>query len=248
VFRHEGPSRSVRKNTVLAAYLACVAGFVNAGGFLIIGTFTSHVTGSLGRFGTDIATHQATAAALALWLVVSFFLGAFVASVVLSLDFEDKSTAYGVALLLEALAIASFVAVAGHYRDIGPRARDLQAAILCAAMGMQNSLVTRLSGAVVRTTHLTGVITDLGIEAARWVRWVRVRTQRPEAPARASSFMRPELGRAALLLTITSSFVLGSILGASLIVNTRGEPMLIPALAVLAAALYAFTSPKPAAR
>jgi hypothetical protein len=60
--------------------------------------------------------------------------------------------------------------------------------------------------------------------------------------------MRPELGRAALLLTITSSFVLGSILGASLIVNTRGEPMLIPALAVLAAALYAFTSPKPAAR
>ena len=42
--------------------------------------------------------------------------------------------------------------------------------LLCAAMGLQNSLVTRLSGAVVRTTHLTGVLTDLGIEGARWFR------------------------------------------------------------------------------
>ena len=40
-------------------------------------------------------------------------------------------------------------------------------------MGLQNALVTRVSGAVVRTTHMTGVLTDIGIELVRMRAWVR---------------------------------------------------------------------------
>ena len=34
-------------------------------------------------------------------------------------------------------------------------------------MGLQNSFVTKISIAVVRTTHLTGLFTDLGIDASQ---------------------------------------------------------------------------------
>jgi uncharacterized membrane protein YoaK (UPF0700 family) len=41
------------------------------------------------------------------------------------------------------------------------------AGLLLFAMGAQNSLVTRVSQSVVRTTHLTGIFTDLGIELSK---------------------------------------------------------------------------------
>jgi uncharacterized membrane protein YoaK (UPF0700 family) len=44
---------------------------------------------------------------------------------------------------------------------------NLLACTLLFAMGLQNSLVTRISNAVVRTTHLTGLFTDLGIELSQ---------------------------------------------------------------------------------
>lgn len=51
MFRHEGANRSHHHNQLLAGYLAMIAGFVNSAGFILIGSFTSHVTGNVGRFG-----------------------------------------------------------------------------------------------------------------------------------------------------------------------------------------------------
>jgi uncharacterized membrane protein YoaK (UPF0700 family) len=232
----------MRKNAVLAAYLAAVAGFVNSGGFVIVGSFTSHVTGSIGRLGNDLAARDTHAALLALLLIASFFVGAVAASVILNGNFRDKSSAYGMALLTESAAIAAFVGVAWRYRTLGPRMLDLQAAMLCFAMGMQNSLVTRLSGAVVRTTHLTGVVTDLGIEVAHWYRRLR------SSPAKHAlgDTAQGGRGRMLLLLTITFSFIGGAIAGATLMSKTNGWPMLLPALAVGGASAYAFASSRSA--
>ena len=85
-------------------------------------------------------------------------------------------------------------------------------------MGMQNSLVTRLSGAVVRTTHLTGVVTDLGIEAARWYRWHRAKLRalptllpsrstpdRPEPSLTALSTHASAVARAGPILVLTKA-------------------------------------------
>lgn len=237
MFRHEGPSRSTRKNTVLAAYLAFVAGFVNSGGFLLMGSFTSHVTGSVGRLGNDIAAHDTHAALTALLLVITFFLGAFFASLILSAPFRVLSSAYGTALLVECLLVAAFVLASSSSRTVDPRILDLQAALLCAAMGVQNSLVTRLSGAVIRTTHLTGVLTDLGIDTAQWVRWLR---SRAHATDRAS--LEPRTGRSLLLLTIVLSFTGGATCGAALTLHHAHWAMLIPTFALLAASAYAYQS------
>jgi len=243
MFRHDGPGRSPQENRVVASYLALVGGFVNSAGFVVIGTFTSHVTGNVGRLSNDLAGAQFGAAATALTMLVAFFSGALVASMVIESNFFGRNPAgYGVALLTEAVLLLLFMGAATLTPAAHPRLMDLEAAILCASMGMQNSLVTRLSGAVVRTTHLTGVLTDLGIEAGRWFRWwrvslserVRVKLAFGENPPE-----RPSEPKAELLVTITVSFVAGAIAGAGLGARLRHVAMVLPAVAVAALGVYA---------
>jgi len=241
VFRHEGPARDPRLNARIATYLACTAGFVNSGGFVLIGTFTSHVTGSVGRTSIDLATGNFGAAISALLLVLSFFLGAFGASLVIEGSSEHMPEAYGFALLLQALVLAVFVFIAGFAPATDPRALDAQAAILCVAMGMQNSLVTRLSGAVVRTTHLTGIMTDLGIEAARWYRWRRACSGMPALFSGRVMPEKPVRQQSLLLLTIMLAFLLGALVGGLLTLRASRWSMVLPAVATLAAAFYAFS-------
>lgn len=232
MFSHEGPSRSAAHNGVLAGYLALVAGFVNSSGFVLLGTFTSHVTGSIGRLANDVASRQWGAATLAAVFVVAFFSGAFTASILIEAQRSRVSRAYGLALLMESVALCAFVIVAVTVRADHARVLDAEAAMLCFAMGMQNSLVTNLSGAVIRTTHLTGVVTDLGIEAARWHYWLFARYKGPRTP-------RPSPVKVVLLLTILVAFSVGAISGALFTVHRGPTAMLVPSAALLLAALYA---------
>jgi uncharacterized membrane protein YoaK (UPF0700 family) len=219
-----------------------VAGFVNSSGFLLIGTFTSHVTGNVGRLTADVAARQASAAALAVTMIVAFFAGAFVASMAIEANaFGRRAYVYGALLLGEAGLLLAFFAVARLLPSADPHVRDAQAAVLCAAMGLQNSLVTRLSGAVVRTTHLTGVVTDLGIEAARWFRFARHHVgarARLKLTVTAAPAERPHLPKAALLLTILGAFVLGGAAGAVATAQLRHLALLLPAGVLLVVGLY----------
>jgi len=245
MFSREGSARSDRQNRQLAGYLAFVGGYVNSSGFVLIGTFTSHVTGNVGRLANDAALGQYAAAIAALSLVFSFFAGAFSASAIVESRFLSSvgPRAYAVALALESFLLLSFTALS--YVTIGAHARvlDAEAALLCAAMGMQNALVTRLSGAVVRTTHLTGVVTDLGIEAARWFRFWRhslsAVTRVPLVLGR-NPAERPALSKVLLLGTIAASFLAGAGSGAYSAVHLGHGSMLIAAAAVAACAAYAF--------
>jgi len=80
VFHHENPHRTDVQNRVLAGWLAAVAGFVNSAGFVFIGSFSSHVTGNVGRFANDLALRDAPAAISAITLLLAFFGGAVVSS------------------------------------------------------------------------------------------------------------------------------------------------------------------------
>jgi len=241
VFRHEGPSRSPKTNALVAGYLAFIAGFVNSGGFIMIGSFTSHVTGSIGRISTDVASGDPGAAVSALLLVVMFFLGAFGATLLIEGHAPGRiSQAYATALLVEAGLLSLFIFVAGLSQATHPRLLDAEATILCLAMGIQNSLVTRLSGAVVRTTHLTGVATDLAIEVARWYRWHRAKLGAFPGLGVGLKPERPVPARTVLLTTIVLTFVFGALLGAVLTMRSSRWAMVLPALAVFGASTLAF--------
>jgi len=245
VFRREGPARNPRTNLILAAYLAATAGYVNSGGFVMIGSFTSHVTGSIGRFANDLANAHFGASISALSLALAFFGGAIAASFVLESSTRSVPLRYSVVLAIEAALLLCFVFIAGLSRTTHPRLLDAEAALLCAAMGLQNGLVTRLSGAIVRTTHLTGIVTDLAGEVVRWYRfyhWRYITGPRPSQPPR-----HPPDGRIALLLTITLAFTLGAAVGAVLTARASRWAMLLPAALVGAASGFAFYQSLPSA-
>jgi uncharacterized membrane protein YoaK (UPF0700 family) len=168
------------------------------------------------------------------------------ASMAIESDFFGRTAnGYAVALLGEAVLLLLFTLISRFASVPHPRVQDAEAAILCAAMGMQNSLVTRLSGAVVRTTHLTGVFTDLGIESARWFRWWRGRmseTLRFKLSFGRNPPERPSLPKVSLLSTIAATFILGAVAGALLVVRLEHATMILPSAAVLACAAYAFVS------
>jgi uncharacterized membrane protein YoaK (UPF0700 family) len=244
VFSREGSARSDSQNRWLAGYLAFVGGFVNSSGFVLIGTFSSHVTGNVGRLANDAATAQYAAALAALSLVLCFFFGAFVASVIIESRFlgAARARAYALALSIETLLLLFFTLLSYVTTTAHPRVKDAETALLCVAMGLQNALVSRLSGAVVRTTHLTGVITDLGIETARWFRfWRRSLSEVTRVPLVLGRNLaeRPAAPKVLLLGTIAASFLAGASSGAYSAVHWQHGSMLIAALAVAMCAIYA---------
>jgi uncharacterized membrane protein YoaK (UPF0700 family) len=237
MFRQQ--NRTDRHNRLLAGYLAFVGGFVNAAGLVLVGNVTSHVTGNVTHFANDLAAGEVVRSLLSLAMVGAFFGGAFVASMMVESDlFGGTPNAYGAALSVESIILVAFIALAAP-------PRPAEASLLCAAMGMQNSLVTRLSGAVVRTTHLTGVVTDLGIEAARWFRWWRAvlsRTTGSNVALGRSPTERPAVAKVALLATIASAFVTGAILGAVSARHLDRWALGLPSTALAVGAAYAFRS------
>lgn len=245
MFRNEGSGRSTIHNQILAGYLAAIAGFVNSVGFLLLGSFTSHVTGNVGRFADDLALGR-TAALFAAMMVITYFAGAFVASMALESNvLRKRPYVYGSLLLGEAGLLATFTLLSYFMDTRNPRVHDGQAMVLCFAMGLQNSLVTRLSGAIVRTTHLTGVVTDLGIEAARWFRLWRAQVGHHTHLRLTAGDRAPVVPRAAtsyLLLTILIAFVAGSAAGAVLSVGVGHAALLAPVALLVAGGVFAISS------
>jgi uncharacterized membrane protein YoaK (UPF0700 family) len=245
MFNHEGPSRSPRQNAVLAAYLALVGGFVNSAGFVLIGTFTSHVTGNVGRFANGVAARDWEVAGATAAMLLAFLVGAFAASMVIETDaLGGRARSYGTALLLEAALLVAFILAYLH-----PKADAGQAAVagelLCGAMGVQNSLVTRLSGAVVRTTHLTGVVTDIGIEIARWFRWWRARVAtklRLQLSLGSAPAERPSANKIGLLAIIAAMFTIGAVSGAASTALVHPWAFAFPVASLVLGAGYAFVS------
>jgi uncharacterized membrane protein YoaK (UPF0700 family) len=71
---------------------------------------------------------------------------------------------YTLAALIE-IIILFIIAVFGYYfKSKNP---DIIAFSLLFSMGLQNSLVTKISNSVVRITHVTGIFTDLGIDLSQ---------------------------------------------------------------------------------
>jgi uncharacterized membrane protein YoaK (UPF0700 family) len=153
----------------LAWTLAFVAGAINAGGFLAVGTYTSHVTGSLSRAADELVVGNERTAFGALAMVLFFLAGAFATGFLVQLGTRLRlRSRYALPLFIEALLLTLFglrgTALALHRELLVPAT----VVLLCFLMGMHNAVVTHISSAVVRTTHMTGIVTDIGIELARW--------------------------------------------------------------------------------
>ena len=118
-------NRSTRTNVRLGAVLALVAGAANAGGFLAVGQYTSHMTGVVSSVADHLVLGDVALALTGVGSYLAFVLGAMTTAILVN---------WG---------------------------------LLCFMMGLQNAVITKISKAEIRTTHVTGLTTDLGIELGK---------------------------------------------------------------------------------
>lgn len=196
--------------------LAFLAGMINVVGLLgFEHQAVSHLTGTTSLLGSAVSALELERAVRILAVIVAFVLGAMVSGFVIGSTALELGRRYWVALLLEsALLCGSVPLLHGGYH--------LGTYLVCCACGLQNAMATTYSGTVVRTTHLSGMFTDLGIAIGQAARGI---------PA--------DVRRFRLSLLIISGFFLGGIAGAVCFRLLGYETLLIPgALTGTTAVIY----------
>jgi uncharacterized membrane protein YoaK (UPF0700 family) len=116
-------------------------------------------------------------------------------------------TLYAIPLLAEAMLILLFGTFGGTLKQHELADVSLAVITLCFTMGLQNALITKISRAEIRTTHLTGLTTDLGIEIGKLLYWNR---HQPVA----DSAVRADLQKLRIHASLIASFLVGGIAGA----------------------------------
>lgn len=147
-----------------AAALAGTAGYVNS---VVLGFFhspVSHMTGAVSRLGIDIADRSGRHDILAgVLIIIGFLAGSTIAGLILGARRLAPNRRFGAALILEGILLAvATMLLRGEHR------LGLPAAAL--ACGLQNAIGSSYCGLQIRTTHVTGIVTDLGLMIGHWMR------------------------------------------------------------------------------
>jgi len=173
MFRHKGKTRTFKHNLRLAALLSFIAGLVNITGVLFLNVLTTNVTGHFAFFAEEVVLKRYNLAFLFLVYIFSFLLGSFIASLLTEFFVRrNHPSAHKYSMFLE-IIILLIIGIAGNYFLQYGLPRAVIACLMLFSMGVQNSLVTQISNSTVRTTHLTGLFTDLGIELAHLIFYKR---------------------------------------------------------------------------
>lgn len=160
--------RTAQTNLRLGATLCFVAGATNAGGFLAVGQYTSHMTGVLSSVADNLVLGRVALALVGLASLLAFLSGAMTTTWMVNWALRRKlHSAFGRPLLLEAALLLLFGLFGTGVHWIADLFVPLTVLVLCFIMGLQNAVITKISHAEIRTTHVTGLVTDLGIELGK---------------------------------------------------------------------------------
>ena len=229
----ENISTYSRPNLAIWMVLAFQAGLINIGGFLACQTFVSHVTGYVTLASLEFESQQIPHGVGLIAMLFMFLIGSMGSGILIDLKIkENKKPRYylvfGFLFLVTLLiAVCGFNNVFGEF---GAPLRNAQSyalvMLLCFACGVQNGMITLVSKSVVRTTHITGLTTDLGIGL------VRVLSGRPGSENEG----RANVMRGGIIL----SFFAGSFAGVPLFRSLQFRGFIFPCL--ISAGLFALTT------
>lgn len=203
-----GHRRTPGANRQLGIALAFVAGAINAGGFLAVRVYTSHMTGIVSSAADHLVLGERTLVLAALGALLSFLLGAATTAILVNyIRRSGLRSGFALPLLLEAVLLLIFGILGARLAEIDTLFIPLTVMLLCFMMGLQNAVITKVSHAEIRTTHMTGIVTDIGIELGKMAYWnAGRRGRRPKVAANRR--------RLALLLSLLGAFCLGGVVGA----------------------------------
>ncbi len=201
--------RTQRSNRQLGGVLAFVAGAVNAGGFLAVQRYTSHMTGIISAVADEFVLGNFRLALGALAMAGSFLAGTIITTLLIhwarrrTLDGE-----FALPLMLEGALLLAFGLLGANLLVFSGLLVPATVILLCFIMGLQNAVITKISRSEIRTTHMTGVLTDIGIGLGRLMYHRGART---EADAQR---MDADSGKLRIHAALLGLFITGAVVGA----------------------------------
>ncbi|WP_369753767.1 YoaK family protein [Flavobacterium sp. WC2409] len=226
MFRHQGKNRTFIHNLRLATLLSFVAGIVNITGVLAVKTLTTNVTGHFAFFAEEVIKHNYTAAITFFVFTIFFLMGAFTSNFMAEwVSIKHPHLLHIIPISME-IAILTLVGFFGIQADLYTLEGKMIAFAMLFAMGIQNSLVTKISQSTVRTTHLTGLFTDLGIELSQLFFYKK---QNEKKRLNASISLR---------LSIITFFFIGCISGGYIYTFLKIKTLLVGVFFLLIALMY----------
>ena len=203
-----GRERSTRANRQLGIALTFVAGATNAGGFLAVQQYTSHMTGIVSSMADNLALGAYGLVWAGVGGLLSFMAGAASSAVMVNVARRrHMHSEYALPLLVEAFLLLGFGLLGARLSRIDGLFVPLTVMLLCFIMGLQNAVITKLSNAEIRTTHITGIVTDIGIELGKLFYW-------NGKPSEGQPEVRADRARLGLLSLLALSFLVGGVAGA----------------------------------
>ncbi len=192
-------NRTNKENIQLGSLTAFSAGMVNVISVIIFFAFTSNVTGHYAILAQEISLGNWYQALVVLGWIFLFFMGNFTSNF-LVINFRNRNAylAHSLPILIEILCLLAVGTYIQFYYKETLLETELMVSSMLFAMGIQNGLTATISNSAVKTTHLTGLTTDLGILASLFTK--------------EQNRKNPELRRKwNLLLAIMFSYLLGGI-------------------------------------
>jgi uncharacterized membrane protein YoaK (UPF0700 family) len=186
--------------------LAFIAGSINAVGYLCFRHQPiTHLTGTSTELGIAVANLDAGEILHWGFAIGSFLLGAVLSGYIVQQRTLQLGRRYGVVLAIEsALLFAATPLIHGG--------SNLGLYLASMACGLQNAMVSTYSGATFRTTHLSGIFTDLGIYLGQRLRGLEVDGLRIQ-----------------VCLLVASHFIIGAMAGALGFAFLQERVLLAPA-------------------
>lgn len=208
--RLTGKVRSFSANAELACFLSFIAGAINAGGFLAVQHYTSHMSGIVSNMADMLAVGNIGVVLWGFGALLAFMTGSATTTIVIHYArHHHMQSEYAFPIFLEAGALIVFGLLDGIQWQWGWLWTSLTVASLCYIMGLQNAIITDISQYALRSTHVTGTVTDIGIEFGKLFYWNRTSKRNPSVQP-----VRVNRQKFRLLLNVLLLFFIGGLVGA----------------------------------
>lgn len=228
MLRKYSNSRTLGDNLRLGTLTAFTAGMVNIGSLVAFFAFSSNVTGHYAILASEVVEGDLYGIGVVFGWIFLFFFGSFTSNMsVIHFSHFNKYLAHAMPLILEIACLAAVGVYGEYFYQETLTETEALLAVMLYAMGVQNGLTASISNSTVKTTHLTGTTTDLGILFSMFTK-KRFRSN-------------PELRvKATLLLSIAVAYLSGAIVAGLVFVEIGFSMFYLACSCLLVVLVYDF--------
>jgi uncharacterized membrane protein YoaK (UPF0700 family) len=162
--------RTLKANLLLASSTAFVAGITNVAGMIAFLAYTTNITGHVALLARKVTAQDIGEIITVFTWLLMFFMGAFVSHfLVRSYERVSRYKAHAFPILIETVILLIVAIYGNHFFNGADIEREVIIGAILFSMGLQNSLVSTISGGLIKSSHLTGLFTDVGADLAEWL-------------------------------------------------------------------------------